>query len=304
MNPNFTILITTKNRISDLRFTLENSFHLMNTDEVKWIVCDDGSTDGTSDFVKENYPNIQLIRNTVSKGLIYSRNSMLDSVTTKYAISLDDDLNFLSEKPLATIANFFEEKPECGVQSFRIYWDKNLPTSQNTTSKAIRVNSFAGGAHAFRMVAWRAIPNYPSWFMFYGEEDFASYHLFKKGWEVYYNPQILTHHRVNLKDRKNNKDYLLRYRRSLRSGWYLYFLFYPWLLLPRKLAYSFFMQIKLRFFKERNFKFLVPMLQAIGDVFFNLPRLLKKSNRLSLKEFKELNKLQNVTLYWTPNDEK
>jgi hypothetical protein len=42
------------------------------------------------------------------------------------------------------------------------------------------LQSFVGCGHVWRMDAWRTIENYPEWFYFYGEEDFASYLLFKK----------------------------------------------------------------------------------------------------------------------------
>jgi hypothetical protein len=64
------------------------------------------------------------------------------------------------------------------------------------------MKSFAGGAHAWRMSAWRQIPDYPSWFIFHGEEDFAAYEMFKKRLEIHYLPSVLVHHRVDLKARK------------------------------------------------------------------------------------------------------
>ncbi len=303
-NPTFSILITTKNRKRDLEITLETLDSILCRSDVECIVFDDGSADGTYEMVSGKFPQVKLLRNEISKGLIHNRNVLLTISKGDYAVSLDDDLNFLSANPLETIACFFEKYPKCGVQSFRIYWDKQLPSSQNTNQQLVRVDSFAGGAHAFRMEAWRDIPDYPAWFRFYGEENFAAYQLFKRGWEVYYNPEVLTHHRVDLKERKKNKDYLLRYRRGLRSGWYLYFLFCPWVLLPKKLVYSLFIQIKLRFCKEYNFRVLLSMAQAMGDVLWNLLRLMKESNRLSLEEFREMSKLRKVTLYWNPNDEK
>jgi hypothetical protein len=36
------------------------------------------------------------------------------------------------------------------------------------------VKSFVGCGHAWRMKAWHEIPNYPEWFEFYGEENYAS----------------------------------------------------------------------------------------------------------------------------------
>lgn len=301
MSKVFSILITTKNRLSDLKYTLKKIEYLLMCEDVECIICDDGSTDGTFDFIKIEYPAIILFRNEKSKGLIFSRNRLLEKVSGDYAISIDDDLHFITQNPLEIIENYFKENTKCGLQTFRIFWNTEPPLSIATNQISEVVNSYAGGAHVYRMSAWKSIPEYPAWFVFYGEESFASYNLFKKNWEIHYNPEILVHHRVNLKARKNNDDYRLRTRRSLRSGWYLFFLFVPLSLIPRKLAYTLWIQVKTKIFKG-DWKAGLGIAQAIGDVIINLPRLIKENNRLSYKEYQEFSKLPEVKLYWHPED--
>lgn len=295
----FSILITTKNRKDDLAFTLRKCQHMFERTEVTFIICDDGSTDGTSAFIQENYPEIQLIRNEKSKGLIYSRNRLMDLVTSEFAISIDDDLHFITENPLETIQKSFTENPKAALFSFRIFWDLKEPSSTNCSEVSYRIKSFAGGANVWRMSAWKTITDYPAWFVFYGEEDFASYQLFKKNWEVHYLPEILVNHRVNLKERKKDADYTTRLRRSLRADWYLYFLFYPIALIPRKLAYSIWMQLKLKVFKG-DFNALKAIFLAMLDLLFSIPKIIKDANRLSMKEYKDYQELKDTKLYWHP----
>jgi GT2 family glycosyltransferase len=100
------------------------------------------------------------------------------------------------------------------------------------------------------MNAWRSIPSYPEWFEFYGEETFASLHLFKNHWEVHYVPEVFVLHRVDLKLRKTQtKDFTLRYRRGLRAGWFAIFLFYPTAKAIHFFLYSLWMQLKTKIFK-------------------------------------------------------
>jgi glycosyltransferase involved in cell wall biosynthesis len=298
-NVTFSILITTKNRKDDLAFTLVKIQHLFERNDVNCIICDDGSSDGTVAFLESQYPKIQLIQNVVSKGLIFSRNRLLNLVKTEFAISIDDDLHFITQNALEIINIFFNNNPNVGVIGFRIFWNKLEPKSTISNEQLLRMQSFAGGAHAFRMSAWRDIPNYPAWFIFYGEENFASYELFKKGWEIIYLPEILVHHRVDLKSRRNNADYILRLRRSLRSGWCLFFLFYPVHLIARKMAYSIWMQFKLKVFKG-DFKALQAICLALLDLLFWTPKILKNSNRLTLKEYNAYQKLPETKIYWKP----
>lgn len=297
----FTILITTKNRLDDLTFTLSKIKHLLMHDKVACIICDDGSTDGTSDFIIANYPTILLIRNEKSKGLIFSRNRLLDLTKTDYAISIDDDLHFITENPLELIAQYFENNPQCGLVGFRIFWSKSEPSSSNTQDKPHRMKSFVGCGHAWRMSAWHQIPDYPAWFIFHGEEDFAAYELFKKDIEVHYLPSVLVHHRVDLKSRKQQADYMIRLKRSLRSGWYLFFLFYPLIKIPRLLLYTIWIQIKLKVLKG-DFKALQAIILALFDLMFSFPKIIKYSNRLTLKEYNSFQKLEDVKLYWKPEN--
>jgi glycosyltransferase involved in cell wall biosynthesis len=50
--PTFSILISTKNRLADLNFTLDKIDYLFQKDTIECVVFDDGSTDGTYEFLK------------------------------------------------------------------------------------------------------------------------------------------------------------------------------------------------------------------------------------------------------------
>ncbi|MBP1224009.1 glycosyltransferase family 2 protein [Flavobacterium sp. 1355] len=300
-NSSFSILITTKNRKEDLIFTLGKIQYLLDKENVNCIICDDGSTDGTASYIQDNFPKIQLITNSESKGLIYSRNRLLNLVTSEFAISIDDDAHFITQNPFEIILKAFDENPKTGLFSFRIFWGLQEPETYHSDKNSYRMKSFVGCGHVWRMSAWRDIPDYPAWFVFYGEEDFASYQLFKKKWEIYYLPDVLVNHRVDVKSRKKNADYSLRLQRSLRAGWYLYFLFYPIKLIPKKIAYSIWIQLKLKVFKG-DFKALKAILLAILNLFFSIPKIIKNKNRLSIQEFNAYQKLEETKIYWKPGD--
>lgn len=299
----FAFLITTKNRLDDLIFTLNKINSLLLRNDVECLICDDGSTDGTFEYLTQQYPQVRLFRNDVSRGLIYSRNRLLGATSAQFAISLDDDAHFLTDNPLEEIEHYFANNSNCGLLSFRIFWGKNEPKTLQTQLQPERVKGFVGCGHVWRMSAWNSIPNYPEWFIFYGEEDFAAYQLFKKNIEIHYLPSVLVHHRVDVVSRKNNADYQIRQRRSFRSGWFLYVMFYPLKEIPKIMIYTLWMQLKNKTFKG-DFKATIGIIQAIFDVLINFPKLLKQSNRLSTKEFKEINQLHPVRIYWKPEDEK
>lgn len=298
----FSFLISTKNRLEDLKITLQKSFPLIFREDVERVIVDDGSNDGTSEYIEKNYPSIKLITNVRSRGYIYNRNFLLNNCQGKYAISLDDDANFITENCLEIIENHFQNKSNCGVIACRIYWNNEKPHSTSTTHSSHNVKGFVGCGHVWNVEAWHIIPNYPEWYSFYGEEDFASLHLFKKGYEIHYVPELLVHHRVNNSERKTGKDYLIRRRHAIRAGWYNYFLFYPSTIWPKKMMLSIWLQLKNHTFKG-NSKATIAMIQAFFDLIFNFNLIIKNRNALNNKEFKEFSVLPEAKIYWNPENE-
>ena len=299
MTERISVLMATKNRLETLKITLAKSEFLIKNERVTFTVLDDGSSDGTFDFIKKTYPAINLIRNKKSRGILYCRNTLYNIVQTRYAITIDDDVNFLWEFQVDDIISFFDSHRDCSVMAFRIFWGKEFPKSCSTKENTCIVKSFGAGAHALRISSWNKISQLPDWFQFYGEEDFIAMELFKIGQYIHYTPHILVHHRVNLKSRKREKDYFTRSRRSLRSGWYLYFLFLPLRYIPRKFLYSLWMQLKLKVFKG-DLKALAAILLALGDLGLNSPRLIKKRAPLNTSLYHKYRKLPEAKLYWTP----
>jgi glycosyltransferase involved in cell wall biosynthesis len=299
MTTKFSIVITTKNRLEELKITLAKISYLLDRDDLECLIYDDGSTDGTYEFVKTTYPKIQLLRNEKSKGLIHNRNVLLNTCKGAFAISLDDDAHFITQNPLEEIENYFSNHSNCAVIALRVFWGRGELSQTDSEEVSERVKSFVGCAHVWRMNHWRLIPNYPEWFEFYGEEDFASYQLFLNDLEAHYLPEVLVNHRVEVKSRKHQNDYTSRLRKSLRAGWYLYFMFYPWAIIPRKMIYSIGMQFKLKVFKG-DFRAFAAVILALFDLIIHLPKTMRSSNRFSKEQMNQFQRLQEPKIYWNP----
>jgi len=297
---NISILISTKNRKSDLKITLSKIRTLISRDDVECVIYDDGSTDGTLNFLQQQQ-NIKVLKNEISKGYLYCRNKMLNETNADYAISIDDDAHFLSDNVFEIICNHFEKNPDCGLIAFRLFWGLNEPKTTITNEIITEVSGFVGCGHAWRMKAWKTIPNYPEWFIFYGEENFASFQLFKNNWKIHYLPTVLVNHRVDINARKADPDYGLRLRRSLTTGWNIFFLFYPIKRAFRLFFYSIWMQVKTRVLKG-NVKATLPIFKAILDLALNIPRLVKQRNALTKEEFSRYKKIESAKIYWNPDE--
>lgn len=296
----FAFVFATKNRCADLVQTLESHTEYLVNPEVICIVYDDGSTDDTSQIIQAKFPHVDLWRNETSKGYLYCRNQLLNNVEATYLISLDDDAQFLSSNVLETIQHHFESQPNVGVLAFRIFWSKQMPEQTETTDEPQLVKSFVGCGHVWRKSAWDVIPNYPEWYQFYGEENWASLQLYALGFQVQYVPQILVHHRVDLRQRAQNKiGFTFRYRCSLRADWYTYMMLYP---LPKALyffGYSVAKQIQ-KIGGKAQYKILKPLLLALFDVLIHLPKLVQNRKPVSNQQIKQYQQLKEANVYWYP----
>jgi glycosyltransferase involved in cell wall biosynthesis len=299
-NKKFSIQITTKNRLDDLKITLKSIEVLLEHKNVECVICDDGSSDDTSNFIKHYYPNINLHSFSSSQGYLVRRNFMLNNSKSDYAISLDDDAYFLSEKVLETIEGYFNENLLCALLAFRIYWNRNQPDIIFDNTTAYVASGFVGCGHVWRLDAWRQLPDYPEWFRFYGEEHFMSYQLFKYGRQIIYTPEILIHHMVDLKARKKHKDFLNRQRYSLAAGWFTMFLCYPKRQIYRYFVYSLWSQIKRKTLKG-NWVATLAIILALFDLFLNSFKFFTNRFRLNLTQFKQYNEIKSSVIYWEPN---
>lgn len=297
MEKRFSILITTKDRRADLELTLAKIRPWLAA--AQCVIYDDGSSDGTSAMVTDRFPEVELLRNESPKGYIFCRNRMLDRCPTEFAISLDDDAHIESPDPLDEIGDFFDMHPEAGVVGFRIFWGKELPDGTDSDEPAQRMAGFVGCGHVWRLAAWREIPSYPEWFVFYGEEEFAAMQLYLSGWEVWYLPAVFVQHRVDVAARRHHADYLRRLRHSLRAGWFLFFLFYPLRIIPSRLGYSVWMQLKTKVLKGQ-WRVSWTLAVALCDLVRHLPRILSGRRPMTVSQFRRFTALPATKIYWKP----
>ncbi len=60
-------------------------------DDYEIVVVDDASVDGSYEYLKESYKNINLIRNNENHGLGYTRNVLIQNAKGKYLLFVDPD---------------------------------------------------------------------------------------------------------------------------------------------------------------------------------------------------------------------
>ena len=89
--PLVSIIIPTVNRKSLIGFTLDSVYAQKNFKAYEVIVVDDGSSDGTADFITRDYPQVKIIPLPENKGAPFCRNLGLKEAKGKCVLFLDSD---------------------------------------------------------------------------------------------------------------------------------------------------------------------------------------------------------------------
>ena len=293
------IVITTYNRKKELVFTLNTLRDIINPQGI--YICDDASTDDTFEYVSREYPEINIFQNAVNKGLIASRNQLMQAASTGYVLSLDDDAHFINPESLFDAISFMNDNLDCAVLAFRIFWGLKNPKTTGNSEEVYRISNYVGCGHLFRMKAWKnSVENYPEWYHFYGEEDYAAMKLFRAKQMVFYFPKVLVHHRVSLKNRKKSvEETSLRTKWALHAAWSNYLIFYPKQKAWFKIMYSIKEQLRLKFFKGD-----INILMSIGKaglaLIQNRQHRQKLDLRFSNEKLKAYLSLPQAPIFWKP----
>ena len=99
------VVITTKNRRAELPRAVQSAVDQSAAVEV--IVMDDGSTDGTQEMLRTDFPRVKVFRAEHSRGLIVQRNLAAKQASAPVVFSIDDDAIFPSPHTVEqTLAEF------------------------------------------------------------------------------------------------------------------------------------------------------------------------------------------------------
>jgi glycosyltransferase involved in cell wall biosynthesis len=208
-----TIVITTKNRKEDLRKAIASA--LIQDAGPRVLVMDDGSTDGTSEMVKSEFPQVRLDRAESSRGYIVQRNRAARLSTTPFIFSIDDDAVFSSPTIVSqTLAEFSDPRIGAVAIPFIDVNKNNLVRQSAPDGDHIYLTAmFIGTAHALRRNLFLRLGGYREFFFHQGEEEDYCIRMLAAGYVVRLGRADPIHHfessrrnfrRLDLFGRRNN----------------------------------------------------------------------------------------------------
>ncbi len=110
-----TVLLSTYNHINTFEKAISSVLSQKTTFPYKIVVCDDCSTDGTSDIVRKyaTYPNVELVIRDKNVGATRNIYEAIKSVNTKYFSILETDDYWSRDDKLQIQVDILENNPDC-----------------------------------------------------------------------------------------------------------------------------------------------------------------------------------------------
>lgn len=212
------VMITTRDRCEELRRTLEILFELQApADEV--LVCADGCSDGSSEMMRQQFPNCILLENEVARGSVFSRDRLLRAASGDVVASFDDDSYPLEKDFFARVGQLFAEHDDAAVIAFPEVRNGDEAAQPNKTSSSPPhlVSAYANCAAAMRRDVYLRSQGFPVFFTHMYEEPDYALQCYALGYVVRFEPSLRVRHHVSAAQRKPIRRHHLNARNELWS---------------------------------------------------------------------------------------
>lgn len=111
--------IVTYNNMLTIEKTLATLFEQTKDIDFKLYIVDNGSVDGTPEFIEKNFPQACVIRNGKNVGFGAGHNIAINKVNSQYHAIINPDI-VLRENAIKEMADYMDKNPDIGLLSPRI----------------------------------------------------------------------------------------------------------------------------------------------------------------------------------------
>ena len=120
------IIIITYNGLGFLTRCLDSLCDFIDKPDCEVIIVDNYSTDGTLDFLRNNYPQLPLILNSENRGVAAARNQGIARATGDKLLLLDNDTE-ATTTAINAMSRYLDKHPEVGLCSCRLVDKEGIP---------------------------------------------------------------------------------------------------------------------------------------------------------------------------------
>ena len=274
------------------------------------VLVDNGSTDGSSDFVQKKFPDIKLIRLDKNEGFCKGNNIGIQNSAGEFVALLNNDTK-ADKKWLQELHEAINQDPQSGIcaSSMINYFSRDtLDTAGDgydfcgtgfKIGEGLPVSGFqkkrfvfgaCAGAALYRCSMLDEIGIFDEDFFAIGEDVDLSFRAYLAGYKCVYVPKAIVFHKVNQTVGLDSNFLLYHKRRNVE---YTYFKNMPILLLfitfPFHIIYEFFTLIEAVIIGK-----LGQFLKSKLDFLRNLPKVLKKRRIIQQSRVVRLSDLWGV----------
>jgi N-acetylglucosaminyl-diphospho-decaprenol L-rhamnosyltransferase len=185
------------------------------------VVVDNGSTDGSQEMLREQFPEVKIVQNHSNLGLSRATNQGIQVTTGRYVLLLNND-TLVNRQSLEKLVNFMELTPAAGAvggkllnpdgsfqgaaarfsslfQEFLIatrlgefLWE-GYPSHEDDEQDKV-VDWLSSACLLVRRSVFTQVGLLDEEYFIYGDETDLQFRLKQAGWKVYYLPQATTIH--------------------------------------------------------------------------------------------------------------
>lgn len=229
-----TVVVLTHNRGGELERSLKQLTAL--PERPALVVVDNGSTDGTAQRVRRDFPSVELVQAPSNLGAA-GRNLGVARVRTPYVAFSDDD-TWWAPGALRAAADMLDAHPGIAVLAARIVVGPEAREDpacgamarsplERVAGAGPMLTGFMAGACVMRTSAYVQAGGYWPRFFIGGEESLLAMDLLDAGHQIVYAPALQAHHWPS-----EARDSGLRRRLLARNA-----IWTAWLRLPARLAW-------------------------------------------------------------------
>jgi GT2 family glycosyltransferase len=226
--PPVSILVLNYNGLSYLK-NFMNSILKTDYPNFKIVFIDNGSTDGSLEFIRKNYPDVQIIAFNNNYGFAEAYNRSIEMVNSDILLLINNDIEvdknwlkelvkYISEDGVASIApkiKFLDNKDvinsaggNCDV--YGVAWNRgNGEKDLGQYDKPDEVFYVNGAVLIFRKAVWKDVGPFDSRYFMYAEEVDWCWRARLKGYKVIYVPNSIVFHKWQGSSKKTPFVYLM-----------------------------------------------------------------------------------------------
>jgi glycosyltransferase involved in cell wall biosynthesis len=165
--PLVSFFLATYNRNSVVCETL-NKLYEQTYRPIEIVVADNLSSDGTSEMIEKDFPDVKLIKLTRNHGAIAARNIACMNTHGEYVVSIDDD-SFPGLNCIERMVSRFEEDSNLGLIAFRVLnYETNIKNYYNELNMrsdyfGTEQHYWSGCGGAYRRIIFEELGLWDEW---------------------------------------------------------------------------------------------------------------------------------------------